>query len=78
MSNRDKILIRTGYAEHLGYYAIRAELRAKTKMNCSSIPIKNTENSRKSWQLIHRSFDENEHKQEINRLIKSGEYQEEV
>jgi hypothetical protein len=74
MSNRDKILIRTGYLEHLGYYAIRALLTAKTKMNCSSMPVKNTQKSRKSWQMIHRSFNQDEHKSEVQRLIKTGKY----
>lgn len=77
MSNRDKILIRTGFVEHLGYYAIKAYLPAKTKMNCASMPVRNTNKENRSWQMIHRSFDEQEHEVEVNELIKSGKYEQE-
>lgn len=77
MSNRAKILIRTGHVEHLGYYAIKAYLPAKTKMNCASMPVKNTNNENRSWQIIHRAFDESEHEEQVEELINSGEYEKE-
>lgn len=76
MSNRDKILIRTGYVEHLGYYAIRAYLTAKTKMNCASTPERNTCKSNRSWQMIHRTFEADEHESEVQRLLETGNYEE--
>lgn len=76
MSNRDKILIRTGYVEHLGYYAIKAYLTAKTKMNCASMPVRNSSKANKSWQLIHRTFEQDEHESEVKRLLKTGNYKE--
>lgn len=74
---RERILIRAGYLEHFGYYAIAADLMPKTKMAQASIPAR-TPTSHQTWHIIHRCFDKNEHEQEVQRLLQTGKYMEGV
>ncbi|MEX1120893.1 MAG: hypothetical protein WED82_02080 [Balneolales bacterium] len=54
--DREKILIRTSR----NYYAVRACLTGKLKMSSSTRPDKKSVPVRKKWQVIDRSFNNQE------------------
>lgn len=79
--SRGKIQLRVNYnsdapePDHTGHYVIKGYLPAKTKMDCSSLPVKNDSPDRKSWQNIHKTKNRTEHVEELKKLLSSGEYE---